>query len=428
MQSKSTLETELAESGQPETKNPGNKSTFGRRWKTHLPLKIADGYLLSSVIAGTLRGLMWFGGLLLVFSIMAAMRRVMQYSLSHLLIVQLVIFQLPRLVLFTLPAAALFGSVSAFTEMSATGELTALGVGGMSLWRMLRAPLILGVFLSIGAFLLQENAVPWGGSSYQQMVQKASSQLGVQTDFTIVDRDNEGQVQRIISAQKFDSSTQTLTEPRIQIWNQDRRLATQITAKTAQWNEADGKWIFYDGTQYFFPEAKPDSPNVLPSPVTIHFDKFVVNTMPNPKAMNNRTITLQENLENKNYEMVPISVLWNYRAKQPQYLNAATTSEVKARVTSRINSLTYGIHDKIATPLMCFVVLLLGAPLGVRPQRSGGGFSIGLSLLVLLVYYVVWSATNNIGKQGASAPLFLAYLPLGLVLGVGLIMLKKKSR
>lgn len=412
---------------QPET-NIRSKSTFGRSWKSHLPLKIADSYLLSSVIAGTLRGLMWFGGLLLVFSIMAAMRRVMQYSLSPFLIFQLVLYQLPRLVLFTLPAATLFGAVSAFTEMSASGELTALGVGGMSLWRMLRAPLILGLVLSITAFILQENVVPWGESSYQQMMRKSSSDIGEQTDFTIIDRDNQGQLQRVISAKIFDPATRTLTEPRIQIYNTDRQIATQISAKSAKWDEANGIWIFYNGTQYIFPKAKPDAPDQSPSPITSHFDQFVINTMPNPKAMNDKTITLQQNLEDKNYEMVPISVLWNYRAKQPQFLNAAPNPEVKARVTSRINSLTYGIHDKIATPLMCFVVLLLGAPLGVRPQRSGGGFSIGLSLLVLLIYYVVWSAASNIGKQGASAPLFLAYLPLGLVLGIGLIMLKKKSR
>jgi lipopolysaccharide export system permease protein len=404
------------------------KSTFGRSWKSRLPMKIADGYLLSAVFAGMLRGLMWFGGLLLVFSIMNAMSKVMRYSLPPLLMLQLVLYQLPRLVLFTLPAATLFGSVSAFTEMSGSGELTALGVGGMSLVRMLRVPLLFGILLSISAFILQENLVPWGESSYQRLVHDGSTALGAQKDLTIVDRDDDGQVQRIISAAQFIPATKTLIEPRIQIWNKDRQIATQIAAEKAQWDEANGKWIFYNGTQYFFPNAKPGHPNQSPSPITNHFSQFVVTTMPNPKAMNSKTISLQQNLEDQNYEMVPLSVLWKYRAKQAQYLQTAKTPQVQAKITSRTNSLTYGIHDKIATPLMCFIVILLGAPLGVRPQRSGSGFSIGLSLLVLLIYYVVWSAASNIGKQGANAPLFLAYLPLALVLGVGLVMLKKKSR
>jgi lipopolysaccharide export system permease protein len=229
-------------------------------------------------------------------------------------------------------------------------------------------------------------------------------------------------VERIISAAEFNSETKTLTEPRIQIWNKDRQIATQIAANSAHWDEANGQWIFYNGTQSILPDAK------LRNPIINRFYQLEIDTMPNPKMMNEKTITLQENLEDQNYEMVPISVLWNYRGKQPHFLETSKTPELRLKVKERINSLTYGIHDKIATPLMCFVVILLGAPLGVRPQRSGSGFSIGLSLLVLLIYYVVWSAASNIGKQGANAPLFLAYLPLALVLGVGLVMLKKKSR
>lgn len=363
---------------------------------------------------------------------MTAMRAIMGLSLSMALLYkitfQLVLYQLPRAVLFTLPFATLFGTVSAFSEMSATGELTALGVGGMSLWRMLRAPLFFGVLLCIAAFLVQENLVPWGESSYQRLKMTVTSEVSKQQDFSIVDRDNQGQVQRIVSAQEFDPATLSLTEPRIQIYNTDRQIVTQISAKTAQWDEANGKWVFHEGTQYFFPKSKTDQPNLSPSPVTIHFTDLVVKMMPDPKAMNRKTITLQQNLEDKDYDMVPMSVLLNYRAKQPQYLNAATSPQIQAKVISRINSLTYGIHDKIATPLMCLVFILLGAPLGVRPQRSGSGFSIGLSILVIMISYLVYTAANNIGKQGASAPLFLAYLPLGLVLGIGLVMLKKKSR
>jgi len=404
------------------------KSTFGRGWKTYLPLKIADGYLLSAVFGGTLRGLMWFGGLLLVFSIMSAMTKVMRYSLPPLVLLQLVACQMPRLILFTLPAATLFGAVSAFTEMSASGELTALGVGGMSLLRMLRAPLIFGCLLTVVAFVLQENLVPLGESSYQQIVHNSTSKMGAQPDFNLIDRDSQGLVQRIISAKEFDPSTKTLTEPRIQIWNSDHQLATQIVAQKAEWDEGHGKWFFYDGTQYFFPKAKKDQPNQLPSPLTSHFDNLEINTLPNPKAMSDKSISLQQNLDDQNYEMVPISGLWKYRAKQPQFLTAAKTNQEKATIVKRTNSLTYGIHDKIATPLMCIIVILLGAPLGVRPQRSGSGFSIGLSLLVLLIYYLVWSAASNMGKGGAGAPLFLAYLPLGIVLVTGLVLLKQKSR
>ena len=93
-----------------------------------------------------------------------------------------------------------------------------------------------------------------------------------------------------------------------------------------------------------------------------------------------------------------------------------------------INSATFGIHDKIATPLICLAVILVGAPLGIRPQRSGGGVSMGLSLVVLLLYYVVWTWASKVGKAGVMNPYFLAYLPFGLTFIIGLFLVAKKSR
>ena len=105
-----------------------------------------------------------------------------------------------------------------------------------------------------------------------------------------------------------------------------------------------------------------------------------------------------------------------------------TYPKIKSKIRTRIRSLTFGIHDKIATPLICIAVILIGAPLGVRPQRSGGGFAMGLSLAALLLYYVLWSWVSQIGKAGLGNPVALAYSPLFLTLLIGAILMKLKSR
>jgi lipopolysaccharide export system permease protein len=55
-----------------------------------------------------------------------------------------------------------------------------------------------------------------------------------------------------------------------------------------------------------------------------------------------------------------------------------------------ISGATFGIHDKIATPLLCLALILVGAPLGLRPQRASAGFAPGMSLLIIMMYYFVW--------------------------------------
>jgi lipopolysaccharide export LptBFGC system permease protein LptF len=61
-------------------------------------------------------------------------------------------YQIPRIVQYALPMSVLFGTVQTFSDLSARGEMTALWAGGMSLKRMLRAPLLWGCILAAFVF------------------------------------------------------------------------------------------------------------------------------------------------------------------------------------------------------------------------------------------------------------------------------------
>jgi lipopolysaccharide export system permease protein len=100
----------------------------------------------------------------------------------------------------------------------------------------------------------------------------------------------------------------------------------------------------------------------------------------------------------------------------------------RKKTLKTINSVTYGIHDKIAMPFVCIFLVLIGAPLAMRPQRSSGGFSMGLSLVVLLVFYVLWTWALAIGRDGRINPVLIGYMPVGITAIVGLVLFWKKNR
>jgi lipopolysaccharide export system permease protein len=399
-----------------------------RPWKRRFrpPLKIADGYLLSSVIGGTLRGLCWFAGLLLAFAIISAVRRIVTEQLPLALSVRIVLYQMPRILLFTLPMSVLYGTVQTFSDLSTRGELTALGVGGMSLPRMVRAPLVWGIFLALLAFWLQEALVPKSERRGKEIfAQTLMDSTGVQQDFLMVDQDAANRVQRVIQADVFEPKTRTLLNPSIQLYNGNREVAFDIRAERAQWDVKNGKWIFYNGYAKATPNARDGQ---LPLSTVSQFTQLSVDALPNPKLMKRKAMTIQEELDKQNYEMLSISDLRAYLNKQPALLEKVTYPKIKDRVRTRMRSLVFGIHDKIATPLICIALVLIGAPLGVRPQRSGGGFAMGLSLAVLLLYYIAWSWVSQIGKAGYGMPILLAYAPLALTLVIGAVLMKLKSR
>lgn len=395
-------------------------------------MKIADAYLLGSVCEATLRGLVWFAGLLFAFSVITAVRRVVADQLPLIVMMELVAYQMPRVFLFTLPISVLYGTVQTFTDMSTRGELTALGAGGMSLPRMVRAPMLWGAILALCALLLQESIVPKAQRQYQDvLVKRALETSAAQQDFEMTDLGSDGRGGRIIFADVFEPKTRTLINPSITTFNQDKQVEMEIVAERAQWDITAGKWVFYKGRHRFTPRLKSmtlpqgDQPYVT----WTSFEELNVEVVPDPKFLKEQGRSIQYHLDKKNYEMLSISDLRAYLLKHPRWLTDEAAPKVREVIQKRMKSLTFGIHDKIATPLICFAVVLIGAPLGVRPQRSASaGIAMGLSLAALLVYYVVWTWASQLGKGGLGNPYVLAYFPLTLTLIIAAVLMKIKSR
>ena len=149
--------------------------------------------------------------------------------------------------------------------------------------------------------------------------------------------------------------------------------------------------------------------------------------------MNKGARDLPGQLAAHNFEMVSLSELRAYRS---ELLNGvATAKRVAPNDAKHIQFLqdeagaaTFGIHDKLATPLIVLAMVLIGAPLGVRPQRTASaGLALGLSLMVLLSYYIVWTLVSQWGKGGGTQPMLAAYLPFAILSGLGAFLTWKKS-
>ena len=410
---------------------------------------LADGYLESNVLGWFLRGIMWFVGLFLAFVLVSGAQKVSQHKMDVGLLAQFIALQIPRIVVFTIPAALLFGTVSTFNEMSTRGEITALMAGGMSLKRMLRAPLTLAIVLAIGAFWLQESVVPQcelkrGALAVSALQNTAASQI-----FPFIVKDEKtGRVQRIIQADDFDAKKLILTKPDIRI-NQEDGSSLHIMAQSASWDKTRGEWVLIDGSNAIEPppakENEPDKANFT----RVHFDTQRLRTEMTlgPEKLSMSARDLPGQLAAHNFEMVSLAELRTYRDQliarthqtQKEYANMQRTGHMDAKLKTafEINirgfkaesrAATFGIHDKLATPLIVFAMVLIGAPLGVRPQRTASaGLALGLSLMVLLGYYVVWTLTSQWGKAGGGQPLVPAYLPFLTLAGIGSFLTWQKS-
>lgn len=396
-----------------------------RSRRNFLPFKLADVYLFRQISGATLRSLMLFAGLLLIAGSLAIVRKAAIGAIPFSGMLQIIALQLPRIFLFSLPMSLLYGALHTFSDLSSKGEVTAFNAGGMSLPRMLRAPLVWGVVLTFAAFFVQEAFVPKAETKRTEVLaQQVSSALGVQENFSWRDPAH-GLVKKIVQAEKFDPESKTLTKPSLQFYD-GLDLNLTISAESGTWNEQTGFWSFRKGKIVNYPKGRGSGDDTFSVPS--YFDTLERDDIPDPTLLGQSNKSRAEHLANGDFEMVSISDLLEYRAQLTEEYEKAAGTKLQYDYGLLMSGATYGIHDKIATPLICLALILVGVPLGLRPQRSSGGVSLGLSLMVILVYYMVWTWASYPGKAGTANPLLMAYLALTLTTLAGSIFIWKKSR
>ncbi len=400
-----------------------------RRWGWPL----ADGFLGSQVMGGFWRGLTWFVGLFMAFVIVSGAQKVAQQKMSTSLVLLFILLQLPRIVVFTIPSSLLFGTVSTFTEMSGRGEVTALMAGGMSLRRMLRAPFVMSVLLAIFAFWLQETVVPQCELRRGQLGISALKSAKASDLFPRIDKDFEGNVKQEIRAEGFDLKNLIITRPYIWI-NRPDGTSVQVVAQSAHWDERQKAWVFTKGRVRYLPSLWNPKGGLFENAPPILFEEQTVPAFSlDPRKLGQTTRNQQDAFDAHNYEMVSLKDVWNYRNGLQQQLReeqrAPTPDATKIKfLKTEVRATTFGIHDKFSVPLIVIAMVLVGAPLGVRPQRTASsGLALGMSLMVLLSYYLVWTLVSQWGKGGMQQPVIAAYFPFALLLGTGLFLTWKKN-
>ena len=86
------------------------------------------------------------------------------------------------------------------------------------------------------------------------------------------------------------------------------------------------------------------------------------------------------------------------------------------------------IYMRFSIPMASFFFALMGVPLGMQPQRASSSVGLGISIIVIFMYYAIMTFTSGLGKGGALPPLFAALLPNAICLAAGIWLMKKKSQ
>lgn len=348
-------------------------------------MKKIDWYILKELAGPFIFGVMAFSSILIGSNLLFKLANyLLEMNMPLPLTGKIFLLELPGIVVLTFPMSTLLAALLAFGRLSGNSEIIAFRAGGVSFVRLMVPVIIVGILTSGLTIYINEKIVPYSAFQTRRLVWEFSHKAELPStqkylSMTPVDRET-GLPDYILYAEGFDGDTNTLS----QVYFQDfegEQLHTIVEAQEARW--VKNKWVFFDGKYYYFPtENQPV--------VTGTFSEYSIKSLDRtPK---------QVALSSKNQEEMSA-----FELKE--------LIQIYIREGQDVAKLLVKFHQRFAIPLSCLVFAILGAPLGLQPNRSGSSIGLGLSIIVIFVYYVVMTIIGTFGQVGVISPVLGAWLP-----------------
>ncbi|MGD9519429.1 MAG: LptF/LptG family permease [Armatimonadota bacterium] len=333
-------------------------------------MKTLDRYILTEFLGPFLFGLGIFFTLLVGVDMLYD---ALQMAISQKIPVRVVCgalgYRIPTLIALTVPMGTMFASLMCFARLSSDGELIAIRVGGTSVRRISLPLIVLAAAFSLVLAVLIHTAIPVSNGLSRRVIAEYQGKAKTFDNLMLrVPRD--GPLERIVYVDRLDLNKKSMQWVVIHEFHDNRPLAT-LVAKSARWG--GHRWVLEE----------------------------VEHTRVTPQGVRSERLTelsydlgrTPEDLSRIQYKTMELSTA-DLRAE----LRVVRTGPAADK--GRANEIRTEIATRWATPWSVLGMALVGVAFGVRPQRTSRGVALGISLAVILLYYIVMHTMTILGEQG----------------------------
>ncbi|MBO8142266.1 MAG: LptF/LptG family permease [Firmicutes bacterium] len=352
-------------------------------------MKVLDRYILRELIGPLFFGLAAFTGMFAGVELVQAVRTAVDYGAPIGSALHLIALRLPQIVVWTVPMAMLLAALLAMGRLSGTGEIIAMKAAAVSFYRIAAPVAAMGLGLSMLTVAVGEWVVPAANLEYRRVLVEdvQGGQLPTVTRNVILKEYQGGFLRGILYASEYDVAERAMRD--VTVVELDGRRPVRTTyARRVVWEK--NTWWMEDGVIHIHggePGVTVDFRQGR-QPVTIGYrPEQVVAAQKNPEEMTIRELREQ------------IAFLESRGADTRTY--------------------ALNLHLKLSIPAASFLFAFLAAPLGVRPHRSAASVGFGLSMVIIIVYYVLMTLGTAMAQSGTVPPAMGAWLPDGVLAAAG---------
>lgn len=346
-------------------------------------LTLLDRYLMRELTNAWLTGLAVFAGFLMAGEVLGKgieLLFVLKAPVTDA--ARWFLLALPNLVALSLPMATLLAVVMTIGRMSHDLEIVALLAAGISFRRLLLPVATLsGALCALSLWLNAFVVPPTYGAADALLWRYREGGNGVARGILIAEPTDAPRI--LLGARQFNPRTKTLEG----VWLLERFERGQrvyVEASYARWE--DGQLEFHEG--FIQVIAPPDKPVMreyfarLSRPVPLR----------PPAAFASGTKQFAPNRLSLPALTAQIRMLQKWQVPREQVMEYIVEW-----------------HNRFALAISCLVLALLGAPIALQLGR-GGGIAVGVSVVIVLLYYFVWNVGTLLAKAGSLPPLVGSHL------------------
>jgi lipopolysaccharide export system permease protein len=380
-------------------KSPESLNPFSL--KPYHPSLLLYSYIATEMLAPFFASFLILYGVFFLIRLMPLLDIVLELRIGFADFVRMFCYIFPHMLLYVIPMASMTGVIIGFTRLTNEREMLVLKSSGVSLRQMLPPVLLMALAISVLTGFFSVRLIPAGQIAMKQlMFQLAKEKIdkGLQArTFSEALGDLVVYVDRIDAQKRWHG-----------VYVSDKRNRQQPIIIMAEGGHLDAE--------------------IERMLVTVVLEE---GTLHNAEGGENQVVRFQR------YQMqIPlmpptriggddVTVLNRGSMTQKQLLQAA--DKYGADTRGGVVYLTE-FHDRLVLPVGCFILSLLGFPLGMQTGPGKRATGIPLGLFFFILYYVLYTIGRLLSENLLVPTLLGMWLPTVLFAGLSLYVFRRVER
>ncbi len=363
--------------------------------------KTIDRYIFSELLKIFLISIFAMTMVLYLDKFLFLAEMIVNRGVSFIEMVMMMVYISPAFFAITIPMAVLMASVVTFNQFSVNNEWVAMKSCNWSFIELMKPVLFFSLFAYFIANIVMFWAVPWGNQSYKVLVYDIiKNRANVDIQPNVFNRDfknlillvkehhQNSQLKGVFIADNTNpEAPQIITSEKGVIYANPETLKIQLKLNNGTIHELSNERGDYQ---------------------TLNFDRYDINlNLPDTERLEKKAL-----IGNKELSFTKIKD----RIKEMKAKGLPTSGpEVE-------------LSKKFSIPFTCLLFAILGAPLGIKSSRSGKSGSFGVTVAVIMIYYIGLILTQNMGRIGKIHAYTSVWIPNIILLFVVVYVVYKMQK